>query len=88
MNTLDKVRQIRVALHNVPEVGGVYDQQHSDTQVAAVILTQELEEDIRRLAKALQGMVDTFDPVDPTRKQARVWDNATLLLRKLETPAK
>ena len=29
------------ALHNVPEVGSVYDQQHSDTQTAAILAAED-----------------------------------------------
>ena len=30
------------ALENVPEVNGVYDQQHSDTQIAAILKLKEI----------------------------------------------
>jgi len=30
------------ALENVPEVNGVYDQQHSDTQMAAILKLKEI----------------------------------------------
>ena len=30
------------ALENVPEVNGIYDQQHSDTQIAAILKLKEI----------------------------------------------
>ena len=33
------------ALENVPEVNGIYDQQHSDTQLAAILELKELLKD-------------------------------------------
>ena len=39
---IDVLRQARAALMNVPEVGGVYDQQHSDTQLRAYVEVDNL----------------------------------------------
>ena len=38
----EAIEQARAALMNAPEVGDVYDQQHSDTQVAAWLRLGEL----------------------------------------------
>jgi hypothetical protein len=45
-----QIRQAIEALYNVPEVGGVYDQQHADTHLKAAV---ELEEALKELAKLL-----------------------------------
>lgn len=36
------LRRIQEALYNVPMVGKVYDQQHSDTQLKAALLAEDL----------------------------------------------
>jgi hypothetical protein len=36
------------ALYNVPEVNGIYDQQHSDTQLAAILELKEIIANINR----------------------------------------
>ena len=35
------------------------------------------------LVDALKGMLEAFDPLDPSRKQARVWDRASAILAKI-----
>lgn len=42
LEMLEAVRRIREALYNVPVVGDIYDQQHSDTHTAAALLATEL----------------------------------------------
>ena len=40
--TKEILEQTIKALENVPEVNGVYDQQHSDTQMAAILKLKEI----------------------------------------------
>jgi nitrate reductase NapAB chaperone NapD len=40
--TKEILEQTIKALENVPEVNGVYDQQHSDTQIAAILKLKEI----------------------------------------------
>jgi hypothetical protein len=42
LKLLEALRDIREALYNVPEVGEVYDQQHSDTHMRAALLITDL----------------------------------------------
>ena len=40
------IKQTIEALENVPEVNGIYDQQHSDTQIAAILKLKEIIENV------------------------------------------
>lgn len=48
------------ALHNVPEVGGVYDQQHADTHMRAVLALQDALSDGDALRRFASDCVDVL----------------------------
>ena len=79
--------EIRGALYNVPCVGDVYDQQHADTQLAAVLVLDEVEVNVRELAKAASKLMSEmdarFDYVEADEAEEAAFERVRAALKKI-----